>query len=107
MAPRPGQGWHPEDIKAALRKRYGAITHLSVRWGYATSHITQAIRKSNYSRRVELRIAEALDLLPHILWPDRWSPDGKPLPRPRNPAPGNRKSSLSPAATHPQIEKAA
>jgi Ner family transcriptional regulator len=74
-------GWHPEDIKAELRKRHGPITKLSLEWGHARNAITHTLRDPNHSKRVELKIAEALDVSPHVLWPARWSTDGTPLPR--------------------------
>jgi len=75
MALRP-KGWHPEDIKAALRKKHGSITRLAERWGYHRTAISTVLRRPGASAPVELRIAQALDLSPHILWPDRWSPEG-------------------------------
>ena len=33
------------------------------------------------SSKVELLIASALDVAPHVLWPDRWTPDGKKIDR--------------------------
>jgi hypothetical protein len=38
----------------------------------------------------EPRIAEAIGQHPHTLWPDRWTPEGTPRPRPaigQNPSP--------------------
>ena len=100
------KGWHPEDIKAALRKQFGPITLLSVEWGYATNGISNAIRKPNYSRPLERRIAEALGQQLHALWPDRWERGGRPLPRPRQGA-AAAKSSRAQPLTHRQIRKAA
>lgn len=74
-------GMHSEDIKAALRKRYGAITKLAQAWGYNRAAISHVIKRGDISVRVERRIADALDMPPFKIWPDRWSPDGEPLPR--------------------------
>lgn len=82
IKPNGAATWHAEDIKAALRRRHGPITHLSRAWGYGHSAITSTLTRSDYSVRLELRIAQALDLSPHVLWPKRWRPDGTPLPRP-------------------------
>lgn len=85
MAKRAGaKGWHPEDIKAALRKQHGPITRLSVAWGYSRSAITHALARPDYSVAVEQRIAQVLGLSPHTLWPDRWTPQGAPRPRSTN-----------------------
>jgi Ner family transcriptional regulator len=81
MAEAPGPGWHVEDIKAELRKRLGSLTALSEAWGYHPSAISNAIARP-YSSRIEQRVATALSLPPHILWPDRWTPEGHPRPRP-------------------------
>ncbi|MDE2334264.1 MAG: helix-turn-helix domain-containing protein [Rhodospirillales bacterium] len=74
--------WHPEDIKAELRKRFGEMTTLSKSWGYARTAISVALA-TDRSRVVERRIAEALQVPLHELWPDRWNPDGTSLPRRR------------------------
>lgn len=76
-----GAGWHPEEIKAALRMRHGAITHLSLTWGYNRAAISNTIRSPTYSVEVERRIAQALGQPPHAIWPDRWSPAGEPWSR--------------------------
>lgn len=89
-------GWHPEDIKAALRKRFGPISHLSVAWGYHPSAISAAITGPGRASGVEMRIAEALGVTPHTLWPDRWTPDGALR---RAPNPTRRR-----ASPHRQIE---
>lgn len=97
------KGWHTEDVKAELRKRFGSVTHLSIRWGYSRGAISAALRGgTRRSSKIEQRIADALGLPPHTLWPDRWSPAGSPLLLPRGPKP-------SPAARapHRQIEEAA
>jgi Ner family transcriptional regulator len=74
-------GWHREEIKAALRKQFGPISELSTTWGLHPSAITNTLRRPLNSKRVERLIAQALQVSLHELWPDRWSPDGEPLPR--------------------------
>lgn len=78
---RSPPGWHPEDIKAALRKQFGPITNLSRQWGMGSAAITNTLSRPDYSRPMELRIAAALDVAPHEIWPRRWGADGSPLPR--------------------------
>ncbi len=76
--------WHPERIKAELRARYGHITALSEQWGYHRSAISRTLTVRGYSPNIERLIAEALGEKLHIVWPDRWYPDGTPIPlRPR------------------------
>ena len=79
MARSPG--WHPEDIKAALRKQFGPITTISTQWGLSRAAITNTLGRPDYSMATERRIAEALGESLHVLWPRRWKPDGTPLPR--------------------------
>ena len=85
--PQP-KGWHSEKIVAELRIRLGNITDLSSRWGYHRSTVSRAIRDPGTSTLVERRIADALGVTPHTLWPDRWTPEGAPLPRTKQTAPG-------------------
>lgn len=68
-------GWHREDIRSALRKKFGNLTSLSVDWGYAPNAITQALGARGWAG-IERRIAEALEVSPHALWPNRWTPEG-------------------------------
>lgn len=74
-------GWHPEDIKAELRKRFGEITRLSQSWGLHRTAITNTLRRPVNSMRTEKRIATALNVPLHELWPERWDAGGAPLPR--------------------------
>lgn len=94
MAQEP-QGWHREDIKAALVKRLGRIGRLSEAWGYHKSAITGVLRKRSFSKPLEQRIAAALGVEPHVLWPDRWSKDGTPLPRSTGGKPSTRDRAAS------------
>lgn len=81
-------GIHVEQIKAQLRQTHGPITWLSVSWGYHRSGITNALRDPAYSTGIERRIATALALPLHEIWPTRWSCDGSPLPRSARQDPG-------------------
>ena len=96
-----GSGWHHEDIKAELRKQYGALSVLSRRWGYHRGAITRVLRRPLYSIPLERLVADALRVAPDVLWPDRWHPDGipKPLTNEADPSPRS-------AATHRQKEHA-
>ena len=73
--------WHPEKIKAELRIKFGSIGAFSRQLQRHPSMVGNVIRRPLYSRRVEMLIAEALDVPVWELWPDRWRPDGSPLPR--------------------------
>ncbi len=96
---RPDQGWHPEDIKAELRKKFGPLTRLSRSWGLNRAAISNVLRCASESMVVERRIALALGIQPQKLWPERWGTDGRPLPRP------SRQQPTDPV-TAPQRQKA-
>ena len=78
---RHAQVWHLEDIKAELRKRHGSLRALSPSWGYHRGAITKVLTDPRYSEVLERRIASALAVSLHVLWPDRWTETGEPLPR--------------------------
>ncbi len=80
MANRGGaaQGWHRED-----------------------THALASRRKS--SAALERRIAAAIGVSPHTLWPDRWTPEG--LRRPQSVI--RSKASRLAAEPHRQKRKAA
>lgn len=80
--PQQAPGWHAEDIKAELRKRYGSLLRLSRTWGLNRAAVSNALHDPAHSIPTEMRIALALGVRPQVLWPDRWDAEGKSLPRP-------------------------
>lgn len=96
------QGWHREDIKAELRKQFGNLTNLSVAWGFHRSSISNALERAE-SPRVDQRIAEALGVPLHILWPERWTRDGSRIRR----SPIGTNPNASVPASHRQKSEAA
>lgn len=75
--------WHPEDIKAELRKRYGTIRKVAASWGLTQPTVSNVLVDAGRSMRVERMISETLEVPLHELWPERWHSDGTPKPRPR------------------------
>lgn len=96
------RSWHREDIKAELRKRFGNLTTLSVEWGFHRSSISNALERAE-SPRVDQRIAEALGVPLHVLWPERWNRDGSRIRR----SPIGTNPSLSVQLPHRQKSEAA
>jgi Ner family transcriptional regulator len=94
--------WHREDIKAELRKQFGNLTTLSVSWGFHRSSISNALERAE-SPRVDQRIAEALKVPLHELWPERWNRDGSRIRR----SPIGTNPSPSVPASHRQKSEAA
>jgi len=82
MRKRPAADWHPEDIKAAVRKSdFGSLAALARASGLAPSVCHHALRAPRYGG--ELAIARALGLEPWEIWPTRYRADGEPKYRPR------------------------
>lgn len=73
--------WHPEDIKAALRKKFGTMAALSLSWGLHRDSVTNVLRRPFNSMKLERRIAEVLEVPLWELWPERWNQDGTAKPR--------------------------
>lgn len=76
MNAHKGQAWHPEDIKAALRKRGTSLAEISRRLGLHPESCRVALRRP--WPRCERAIARALGVSPSELWPDRYE-DGHPI----------------------------
>lgn len=102
MAKRRLQGWHREDIKAAIRKRGITLTELALAYGLEQSAVRVALSRPYYPG--EQVIADALAVPAQTLWPDRYDPDGTPRhPRARlrsqgSPEHHNRESQKARAA---------
>jgi len=68
------KGWHPEDIKAALRKRGFSLTALAGELGITVGVVSATLRYDNHrSRRIEAAVALKLGLSPKTIWPQRYS----------------------------------
>ena len=71
--------WHPEDVKAALRKAGHTLSGLSVEKGYSPSAVGRVLRRP--AARVQAVIAAALEKKPQDIWPSRYHADGTPRRR--------------------------
>ncbi|MFN3582575.1 helix-turn-helix domain-containing protein [Phenylobacterium sp.] len=74
---RQARVWHPEDIKAAVRKRGTTLSKLAVDNGGHESLCRAALKRPSPSG--ERIISAFLDVPPQQLWPDRYSKDGRRL----------------------------
>lgn len=68
------QDWHPEDIKARLRKR--GITGAAIELRYGLPRGTLAVALVKPHRRAERAIARTLRVAPEVIWPSRYNADG-------------------------------
>lgn len=93
--------WHPEDVKAAIRKTGITLTDLSIGAGYEKSAVGKALFQP--WPQVEDIIAERLGTDPWVIWPSRYDSSGHPKRRAE--LMGNR--SPRGAKNHQQKENAA
>ena len=73
---KPSADWHPEDIKAAIRKTGVTLSDLSRLAGYSEGAAKRALLIP--WPRMEAAIAAHLGVKPHEIWPSRYSPEGHP-----------------------------
>lgn len=92
MARRPPRDWHPEDIKAAVRKAGATLRQLADANGIDRGCMSKSLHQPHL--RGEQVIAEHLGVPPWVIWPSRYSADGQPIDRrgggrsrPRGPRP--------------------
>ena len=74
---KPSADWHPEDIKAAIRKTGLTLSDLSRAAGFSEGAAKRALLIP--WPRMEAAIAARLGREPHEIWPSRYSPDGRPM----------------------------
>jgi Ner family transcriptional regulator len=70
------QDWHPEDIKAAIRKTGFTLSDLSRAAGFSEGAAKRALLIP--WPRMEAAIATRLGRKPEEIWPSRYTPEGLP-----------------------------
>ncbi|CAA0097793.1 Uncharacterised protein [BD1-7 clade bacterium] len=70
--------WHPEDIKAAIRKQYGSIKALAEANGYKPRTFLNVFRMKY--PKVEAIVADALGKPAKEIWPSRYKEPTKIRP---------------------------
>lgn len=101
MAKRSLSDMHPEDIKAAVRKKGWTLSEASLAYGVPECAARQALRRPYFSG--EFVISEILSLSPRQIWPSRFDAQGNRLPQVRC----NGKPIQFPAKRHCQKQEAA
>ena len=76
----PDGSWHPEDIKAAIRKRGVTMSELGQAMGVDHRAASKALAEP--FTKGEVAIAQYLDVPVQLLFPTRWTVDKKRV-RPR------------------------
>lgn len=66
---------HPEDIKAALRKRGVTIRTIAARLGVHDATVSNIIWARGKSRRIADGIAQVLGTTADDLWPNTYRPE--------------------------------
>lgn len=67
--------WHPEDIKAAIRKRGETLTSLGRKRNIDCRLMSLSL--SYPHKAAEAAIASFLNVPAHMIWPSRYHGDGK------------------------------
>ena len=67
------RGWHKENIKAELRKKFGSLKAVGTALGVDIRSVSGALADPLASQLLKVR--------PHELWPDRWLRNGDPIAR--------------------------
>lgn len=68
--------WHPEDVRAEIRKRGGTLSSLAKQAQVSKQALGAAIDR-RASERIDQVIADFLDLKPHQIWPSRYNAKGQ------------------------------
>ena len=75
--PPQSQGWHPEDIKAAVRKKGETLTNLALTNGMSEAACRVVLKRPGYA--AEQIIADFIGVPAPELWPERYDRFGNPL----------------------------
>ena len=100
---RERHDWHPEDVKAAVRKTGTSLTALALAHGLSESAVRRALICP--WPKVQAVIAQHLGRQPQDIWPSRYDAAGRPLRGLRSI--DGRHRSASPASPHRQKLEAA
>ncbi len=73
-------GWHPEDVKAAIRKRGKTLSDLSRDHQFSEAYLRNALCRPLFE--AEQIIARFLGVPAQEIWPDRYNTDGEADYRP-------------------------
>lgn len=92
---------HPEDVKAAIRKRGRTLEQLSEHWGFDKSAIAVALKRPWPA--VQELVATELQRSPAEIWPSRYNSEGAPVATKQSKA----KSNESPVARNSELKTAA
>ena len=68
--------WHPADVLAALKKRGHSLSGLSVANGYHPTAAGKALKQPWPA--IERLLAEAIGVVPQVIWPSRYDSEGNP-----------------------------
>ena len=69
--------WHPEEIRAELRKRYKTVRAFAKSVNYALSSVCDVL-SGKFLPGVQAAIAATLERSKHELWPHHFNPDDTP-----------------------------
>lgn len=79
--PKPAQGLHPEDIKAAIRKRGKTLSQLSRDNNLAVATVRCALKER--IPKADKIISSFIETPLHVIWPSRYDEQGNRIKTPR------------------------
>jgi lambda repressor-like predicted transcriptional regulator len=62
---------HRADIRAAIERKWGSYKTAALALGVTAQNLSNAVLDAK-TARVEIALAEAMELDPRRIWPDRW-----------------------------------
>ena len=74
------EDWHPEDVRAAIKKSGLSLAQLADKIGYSKAAVGKVLWQP--WPRVEALVAAHLGKRVTDIWPSRYDADGNPLPGP-------------------------
>ena len=69
--------WHPEDIKAKVRKSGETLTSLAAAVGLDPRSLSNVLVEPHIA--AEQVLADFLNVAPHVIWPSRYDAAGERL----------------------------
>ena len=82
--------WHPEDVKAEIRKTGVTLSALSSRLGYCDAAVRIMLKRP--WPKLEALVAKHLDRKPFDIWPSRYNAHGVPLKHAVQPSRSRRRA---------------
>lgn len=85
VTPAPGADWHPEDVKAAVRRQGWSLRQLSLHHGLPENAMADVLRRPCPAH--QRLLADVIGIPPEQIWPSRYQRAGRALRPKTHPTP--------------------